>query len=343
MTRVTPLPYGRPHQLSNEERMSKAVTSDGTVVFFGSHAVDHYLRCAYWPAEGQKINAQPVGRVYGGMIPNAATIFAGYGRPPVLMGPLEDNEDADPILDELAEAGVDTRYMRRSSEFKNSYAYNFLSEVNANEKTLVIVDPGYTFELTAQERAIFTDAKFIYSTIAHLTRIADIEDVIAEARGRGAKLFIDVEAESFRSADEDWWAFSSADFLSFNDESVGKFRGAKTSEAAIAELLAATDGEVITTLGKDGCEVASRAGKTRIVGLRVPAIDPLGAGDTFNSTYLFGRACGHSIEQSARFANLAAARSTTLIGPRGGRASVQAVEDFLRNLKQADAASALPV
>lgn len=323
--------------------MSETVISDGTVVFFGSHAVDHYLRCACWPAEGQKINAQPVGRVYGGMIPNAATIYAGYGRPPVLMGPLEDNEDADPILDELAKAGIDTRYMRRSPEFRNSYAYNFLSEANPNEKTLVIIDPGYAFELTAQERAVFTGAKYIYSTIAHLTRIPDIENIMAEARGRGAKLFIDVEAESFRSTDDDWWAFSFADFLSFNTESLTKFRGVKTSDAAIADLLAATGGEVITTLGKDGCVVASRAGKMRIPGLRVPAIDPLGAGDTFNATYLFGRACGHSIEQSARFANLAAARSTTMIGPRRGRASVAVVEDFLRNLKQADAASALPV
>jgi sugar/nucleoside kinase (ribokinase family) len=105
----------------------------------------------------------------------------------------------------------------------------------------------------------------------------------------------------------------------------------------------ATGGEIITTLGKDGCEVTSRAGKTRIAGLHVPAIDPLGAGDTFNATYLYGRACGHSIEHSARFANLAAARSTTMIGPRSGRASVEVVKGFLRNLERADAASALPV
>lgn len=314
--------------------MTNAAISDGTVVFFGSHAVDYYLRCACWPAEGQKINAQPVGRVYGGMIPNAASIFAGYGLPPLLMGPLEDNEDAEPILEELANAAIDTRQIRRSSEFQNSYAYNFLSEANADEKTLIIVDPGYSFDLTPSERAIFSRAKYIYSTIAHLTRIADIETVIAEARSNGTKLFIDVEAESFRSAEEDWWAFSSADFLSFNEESLGKFCGAKPAHAAIASILAATRGEVITTLGKDGCEIVTPVSTARVSGLHVGAVDPLGAGDTFNSSYLFGRLNNWSVERSARFANAAAARSTTMIGPRSGRASVATVEAFLQDVER---------
>jgi sugar/nucleoside kinase (ribokinase family) len=322
--------------------MTNAAVSDGTVVFFGSHAVDYYLRCAYWPAEGQKINAQPVGRVYGGMIPNAASIFAGYGRPPLLMGPLEDNEDAESILDELTKAGIDIRQIRRSPAFRNSCAYNFLSEANSNEKTLVIIDPGYSFELTPAERAILTGAKYIYSTIAHLTRIADVEAVIVEARCNGAKLFIDVEAESFRSADEDWWAFSSADFLSFNEESLGKFCGTKPAYAAIASLLATTGGEVITTLGKDGCEIATPVGTTRIAGLRVATVDPLGAGDTFNSTYLFGRMNGWPIDRSARFANAAAARSTTIIGPRSGRASVATVEAFMQDAEFAESGAVAP-
>jgi len=322
--------------------MPNTVISDGTVVFFGSHAVDHYLLCRAWPNEGQKINAEPTGRVYGGMIPNAATIFAGYGAPPMLMGPLADDEDADPILAELAEAGIDTRNIRRAAGFRNSYAYNFLTEVNPDEKTLIIVDPGYDFDPTPAERAVLTGANFIYSTIAHLRRIVGIQGVLAEAQARGARLFIDVEAESFSSAEEDWWAFSTADFLSFNEESLDKFRGTKSAEAAIADLLAASGAEIVTTLGKGGCEVVSPAGRWRTAGLRVATVDPLGAGDTFNATYLFGRSQGWSIEDSARFANLAAARSTTMTGPRSGRATVGTVMEFLEHLKQSGAAAACP-
>lgn len=317
--------------------MSNSIVSDGRVVFFGSHAVDHYLRCAHWPAEGQKINAQPVGRVYGGMIPNGASIFAGYGQPPLLMGPLEDNEDAEPILKEMADAGVDTRQVRRSPFFRNSCAYNFLSEANPNEKTLIIVDPGYAFDLTAAERATFCSAKYIYSTIAHLSRIAGIESVIVEAKAGGAKLFLDVEAESFRSATDDWWAFSQAHFLSFNEESLDKFRGVRPAESAIAAVLAATGGELITTLGKNGCEITTPGARLKVEGHRVSAIDPLGAGDTFNASYLFGRSNGWSMERSARFANAAAARSTTMVGPRSGRAPVATVEDFLKKAEGTDA------
>jgi sugar/nucleoside kinase (ribokinase family) len=319
-----------------------SVISDDSVVFFGSHAVDHYLRCEFWPSEGQKINAVPTGRVYGGMIPNAASIFGGYGVPPTLMGPLQDNEDADPILGEMLANGIDTRLVRRSSQFLNSYAYNFLADDNPDEKTLVIVDPGYDFEFTPEERKVFTGAKFIYSTISHLRRIAGVKDVLAEARANGAKLLIDVEAVSFSTAREDWWAFSAAHFVSFNEESLAKFRGEASSEAAIAELLAANSGEIITTLGQNGCRVTLPDAQVELPGHKVNAVDPLGAGDTFNSTFLFGRASGWSVERSAAFANAAAARSTTLVGPRSGRAPVDEIETFIRMSGRADAAAAVP-
>ena len=319
-----------------------SVISDDTVVFFGSHAVDHYLRCEFWPSEGQKINAVPTGRIYGGMIPNAASIFGGYGVPPTLMGPLQDNEDAGPILGEMLANGIDARLVRRSSQFLNSYAYNFLADDNPDEKTLVIVDPGYDFEFTPEERKVFTGAKFIYSTISHLRRIASVKDVLAEARGNGAKLLIDVEAVSFSTAREDWWAFSAAHFVSFNEESLAKFRGDASSEAAIAQLLAANSGEVITTLGQNGCRVTLPDAEVELPGYKVNAVDPLGAGDTFNSTYFFGRVSGWSVERSAAFANAAAARSTTLVGPRSGRASVDEIETFIRMSGRADAAAAVP-
>jgi len=321
--------------------MAKEIVSNGDVVFFGSHAVDHYLQCKIWPQEGQKVNAKPLDRVYGGMIPNAAAIFAGYGEAPLLMGPLEENVDAGPILAEMVEAGVDTSAIRLSSSFKNSYAYNFLSEANANEKTLVIVDPGYAFEMTQKEREIFSGSKFIYSTIAHLSRIRDIEALVAEAREGGAKLFIDVEAESFRSANEDWWAFSAADFLSFNEESFAKFSGGISRKTMIAKILQETQGEVIMTLGKSGCEVFSPSGQIAVPGIPVQAIDPLGAGDTFNATYLFGRASGWPSERAAQFANAAAARSTMLMGPRSGRTTIQVVDDFLQNSNEPDTAAVL--
>lgn len=327
--------------MSRKDKISVAVTSDNTVVFFGSHAVDHYVRCAVWPTEGQKINAEPAGRVYGGMIPNAASVYAGYGSPPTLMGPLQENEDADPILAEMAANGIDTSLINRSPSFKNSYAYNFLSDSNPNEKTLIIIDPGYDFAFSPLEREVFTGARFIYSTIAHLRRIANVKDVIAEARANGAKLFIDVEAESFRSAEEDWWAFAAADFVSFNDESIAKFRGDASTEAAISELLAVTQGEVILTLGKEGCEIRLPHERVRIAGHVVTAVDPLGAGDTFNSSYLFARASNWSVERSAHFANAAAARSTTMVGPRSGRASVAEVEAFIQRSGRADAKAAL--
>ena len=299
--------------------------------------MDSYLQCRRWPEEGQKVNAEDMGRVYGGMIPNAAAIFAGYGIAPMMMGPLQDNADADPIRTELQAAGVDTRMVRRSAEFLNSAAYNILSRENPNEKTLIIVDPGYDFELNDAERAALTGARFIYSTIAHLTRIRGIVDVLAEARAGGTRLFIDVEAESFASTEDSWWAFTAADFLSFNAESLEKLCRNRPRTEIFDEILARTGGEIVTTLGKDGCRITTRDGDILVAGIPVRAVDPLGAGDTFNATYLYGRAAGWSIERAARFANAAAARSTTIVGPRSGHASIPVIERFLADHPAPDA------
>jgi hypothetical protein len=46
-----------------------------------------------------------------------------------------DADRLQPFLGEMLANGIDTRLVRRSSQFLNSYAYNFLSEANPNEKT----------------------------------------------------------------------------------------------------------------------------------------------------------------------------------------------------------------
>lgn len=71
---------------------------------------------------------------------------------------------------------------------------------------------------------------------------------------------------------------------------------------------------VAMKMGADGVLLATAEGRTRIAGLRVQAIDATGAGDTFCGSFLARIILGDAPEAAARYANVAAALSTTGYG-----------------------------
>ena len=71
---------------------------------------------------------------------------------------------------------------------------------------------------------------------------------------------------------------------------------------------------VLLKLGREGLMVATRSGSTRIAGHQVAAVDATGAGDTFAGAFLARHLAGDDVEAAARYANAAAALSTTGYG-----------------------------
>ena len=83
-----------------------------------------------------------------------------------------------------------------------------------------------------------------------------------------------------------------------------------TEADGIADFYLALCKVVLLKLGKDGVLVATREGRQRIAGFPVQAVDATGAGDTFAGAFLARHLAGDSLEDSARYANGAAALST---------------------------------
>jgi 2-dehydro-3-deoxygluconokinase len=83
---------------------------------------------------------------------------------------------------------------------------------------------------------------------------------------------------------------------------------------AIADFYLALCPLVLLKLGKEGVLVATREGRSPVPGFGVAAVDATGAGDTFAGAFLARRLAGDSVEVAARYANAAAALSTTGYG-----------------------------
>ncbi len=84
---------------------------------------------------------------------------------------------------------------------------------------------------------------------------------------------------------------------------------------------------VVLKLGEQGCLIATQTERTVVAGHRVDAVDATGAGDCFDGALLARLALGDSLPAAARFANAAAALTTTgygAVAPLPTRAQVEA-------------------
>jgi len=90
--------------------------------------------------------------------------------------------------------------------------------------------------------------------------------------------------------------------------------GLEEADAILDHFLKLGPKLVVMTMGKDGVIVASRDARHRLMPHRVDAVDATGAGDTFNGSFLARLIAGDDPLAAARYANAAAALSTTGYG-----------------------------
>lgn len=115
-----------------------------------------------------------------------------------------------------------------------------------------------------------------------------------------------------------------ADWISANAEEAAHLVGAAPEQAAA--LLAASRQGAVVRMGAEGCILATET-VHRITGHAVAAIDTNGAGDTHIGSFVAELARSGDPLRAARYANIAAALSTTREGPATapGRAEVTAL------------------
>lgn len=108
--------------------------------------------------------------------------------------------------------------------------------------------------------------------------------------------------------------------------------GLTEAEAIAAYYLGLGAPLVALKMGEEGSLIATRERQTRIPPYKVEAVDATGAGDTFDGAFLTRLLAGDDPETAARYANVAAALSTT---GYGAVTPMPRVADVLKALKRA--------
>ena len=133
------------------------------VIAIGAAALDEYYTADTWPSEGGKAMVDYKEDMIGGMIPNAACVFAGYGVHTYLVDTLKNNsKKTDMIVSDLKAHGVKTGLLRYQDDIPDARTIIILTH---RERTILVVEPHKPLlDIKACELDIFRKASYIYTT-----------------------------------------------------------------------------------------------------------------------------------------------------------------------------------
>jgi len=281
------------------------------------------------PAEGETLVATTFHAAPGGKAANQAAAAARWGAVTTFVGCVGDDDFGRHAVADLREAGVDVQYVEMDEE--------------GTGLGLVFMDPEGRYATTVAPRANATlNAEIIdalpatvFEASTLLTMALDappgaLEAACPRVRAAGGAILVNA-APADRLTPR---LNREADILVCNEHEAGEVLGVVVASVHGAEQCAERLGEgrrtVVITLGSNGVVAWSpAAGVVRIPGIKVDAIDTLGAGDVFVGVLAAELDADHDLAAALEAANHAAAASVLQRGARFPLGTPQAVSEML--------------
>lgn len=285
-------------------------------VFLGDVALDEYYAVERWPGSAEKIPADMLESRMGGMIANAACVYASYGAEARFSGVLcpEDKK----LCDALNRDGIDTGLVVYDPGMAASKCMIFLAE---GEHTVFIINTrAEEMPITAEIQRAYCGAEVIYTGFWALRylRLAGmaLEEIVAAWHRSGVRLVIDADVDKLSPADKALLPYVHTLFM--NEVGFAAQRDGRSEEETVRHFLDLGVELLVVTLAERGCVVYSREGALRIPGVPAEVVDVTGAGDTFCSSFTFFYGLTRDPERSAVFATYASSRAVSGMGARSG-------------------------
>ncbi|HTN95912.1 MAG TPA: carbohydrate kinase family protein [Nordella sp.] len=296
-------------------------------VFFGDVAEDEYYAAPFFPVAGDKLIVKALEPQFGGMIANAASIFAHYGMATSFISQLNSGPLTQKLLGQLRGVGLNTNHVIFDEAVPDSKCIILIS---GDQHIVIIPKLGITrTEITGEMFEHMAGAEFLFTSLtdARPFRMGELTapDVLAALRRRGTKIVMDVDVYNLENHPSGLIEY--CDILFMN--SLGKRRFTEAGND-IEALLAAGATAIVVTKDSEGCDLHTAKGVKSIPGYKVDVVDVTGAGDTFSSSFLYAYSRSGDLVAAAEFANAAAALSVGKVGARGGMTTDKTVRDFMK-------------
>jgi D-tagatose-bisphosphate aldolase class II non-catalytic subunit len=292
-------------------------------------------------------------RLLGPYPSGAPAIFidqvAKLGQPCGIVSCVGDDDFGRLNVQRLADDGVDTSSIEISSEYVTGSAFvrygpggdrDFVFNIkNAACGHVRLTDAA--LELLGASSHLHVSGSTLFSThIIELTKRA-----VGLVRGNGGSISFDPNIRNDALSDPEMrgaleWMLRNCDTFLPSGEELTLLTKAAGPEEAISELLGLGVACIVVKHGAAGATYYDTKDSVSAGGYQVDELDPTGAGDCFDATFVTCRILGRTATESLDYANASGARAVSVRGPMEGTSTFAQLEE-LRSRKNKEHLSRL--
>ena len=297
-----PKPFNEKMVLANTKSIGiPAENERSKVLVVGSINMDTYLYSSKLPHNGATNFLSNLSKRPGGKGLNQAIGTAKLGHQVRLIGCIGTDSDSNTMFQELKKNSVDTEGITRSNETETGQAY---ISVESSGDSMISILPGANAELSPtfikNKHELFSNVK--YCLVQTEIPIDAVEMTCTLATENAVKTILKPSA-SKKIPD---YLLAKVDYLIPNEEELTSLcPDYKTIEEKVDFLISKGVGNVIVTLGKNGCFLKNSKQGKYFPAANFSAVDSTGASDAFISAlsaYLLRDYCLEKAIQIAIYA-----------------------------------------
>ena len=264
----------------------------------------------------------------GGKGANQAVAAAAGGLPVHMIGKVGTDAFGDAAISDLISSGVNCDLVTREEAHSTGFAAIFVDSAGNNSIT---VAPGANACVKAADvraaESVIADADIVMLQLE--IPLEAVSEAIALANRHGTKIMLDPAPATAMLP-----ALNGVDYLTPNEIEAESLTGISPAidagpQKIVQDLRNRGVRQVVLTLGKSGCYIASDFEETHIDARQVTAVDTTGAGDAFNGFLATALAKGLAFREAAEIACAAASLSVTRSGARAELPGWDEVKAFM--------------
>lgn len=297
------------------------------IIGIGESDVDIFLKVKAPPGKGEKVRAEEIGKLPGGIIGNFCSQAVKTGVSCGIVSVVGDDENGRFILSDYRQRGIDITGIYIDEKENTFYCVVFLDD--SGEKYLsAVVTPLSSPSPARINYDYVRQARYVHLCSMDYGLVTATMD---QLEGSSVKISLDYEAHAERAGFDGWKAiFEKVSILFTNEEGMRQLFPDIEQKTAAGLLLDLGVEVLVITCADQGGSIyegkqmyhyrAFAAGKIT---------DTTGAGDSFNAAFLSALIKGMDIRQAADYAAAAACFVIGEVGARTGQRHDKAIRRFL--------------